>query len=156
MNFTQGTQSIRRPFEVEGFASIATQSRVRPLLPRMVPLLTSNTSKITNTPNPDQILIYGNQNFPNSTFLLKFRWITFYIRSMNHTWGNLRSMGYLASSFYPYWFHKFFLGFSVNVTKSAFVKEKNSKMRHLKKFMKTMEVNRICIGFTNFLILSHL
>ena len=37
------------------------------------------------------------------------------------------------------------------VTTSAFVKKKNSKMRHLKKFVKPMEVNRTCIGFTNLL-----
>ena len=34
--------------------------------------------------------------------------------------------------------------------KSAFVKEKNSEMRHLKTFMKPIEVNRTCIGFKNF------
>ena len=71
---------------------------------------------------------------------------------------------------------------SLVVTTSASVKKKNSKMRHLKKFVKPifefffftnadlvtikdetskkivkpMEVNRTCIGFTNFLQMSHL
>ena len=39
--------------------------------------------------------------------------------------GNLRSMGHLT------------LQISLNVTTSAFVKKKNSKMRHLKKSVKT-------------------
>ena len=58
----------------------------------------------------------------------------------------------LLLKFYLHWFHKFYLDVSSLIaTTSAFVKRKNSKMRHLKKFVKPMEVNRTCIGFTNFL-----
>ena len=66
--------------------------------------------------------------------------------------GNLRSMGHLAPYFYLHWFHKFYLDVSSLIaTTSAFVEKKNSKMRHLKKFVKPMKVNSTCIGFTNFL-----
>ena len=51
--------------------------------------------------------------------------------------------------------HKFYFDVS-SLTTSAFVKKKNSKVRHLKKFVKPMEVNETCIGFTNFLQMSHL
>ena len=58
----------------------------------------------------------------------------------------------ILGQFYLYWFLKFHLDVSsLIVTTSAFVKKKNSKMRHLKKFVKPMEVNWTCIGFTNFL-----
>jgi hypothetical protein len=67
-------------------------------------------------------------------------------------WGIL---GQLISLILPPlqdWFHEFYLDVSsLIVTTSAFVKKKNSKMRHLKKFVKPMEVNRTCISFTNFL-----
>ena len=66
--------------------------------------------------------------------------------------GNLRSMGHLAPEFYLHWFHEFYLDVSsLIVTTSAFVKKKNSQKRHLKKFVKPMEVKRTCISFTNFL-----
>ena len=38
----------------------------------------------------------------------------------------------------------------LQVVTSAFVKKKNSKIRHLKKFINPMEVNGTCIGFTEF------
>ena len=40
---------------------------------------------------------------------------------------------------------------SLIVTASAFVEKKRSKMRHLKKFVKPMEINGTCIGFSNFI-----
>ena len=56
----------------------------------------------------------------------------------------------LLLSFTSIWFHEFYLDvLSLIFTTSAFVKNKNSKMRYLKEFVKPLEVNRTCIGFTN-------
>ena len=51
-------------------------------------------------------------------------------------------MGHLAPYFTSIAFTNFYLDISSSiVTTSAFVKKKNSKMRHLKKIVKPMEVN---------------
>ena len=64
--------------------------------------------------------------------------------------GNLRSIGHLAPQFYLHWFHKFYLDVSsLIVTTSAFVKKKNSKMRHLKKIVKPIEVNSLIFDCYN-------